>query len=261
MRISRNTVLLGTVALAAVLATPSYAQEEESAGYLTNLGQIIFGAGAEKVAIDVPQAVTVIDEDEIEKESPDTIGDIVKNVPGVTTVGSESFFGESLNIRGIGAGGSADEPKIVMTIDGVGKYYEQYRMGSMFTDPSFFKRVEVLRGPASSTLYGAGAIAGVVAMETKDASDFIKDPDDTFSFFQKLEYKTNGSGKSSTSVMAFRRLKISSSWRAITIKTAPSLKMATASLFRVPKERWKPLSPRGHTPLAMRWSIRWKPRI
>ena len=204
MRRSRHTILLGTVALATVLATPTYAQQEEGAGFLTHLGQIILGIGADKVAIDAPQAVTVIDEEEIEKEAPETIGDIVENVPGVTTVGSESFFGESLNIRGIGGGASADEPKIIMTIDGVKKYFEKYRMGSMFTDPVFFKRVEVLRGPSSSTLHGAGAIDGVVASETKDAADFIKEDGDPFAFFQKLEYKTNGGLWSSTSVVAFR---------------------------------------------------------
>lgn len=204
MGISHKTRLFGTVAAAAMLANPAFAQQEVGAGAQTYLGQVVFGAGAEKVAIDVPQAVSVLDEETIEQEAPETVGDVIENVPGVTTVGSESFFGESLNIRGIGQGASADEPKIVMTIDGVGKYYEQYRMGSMFTDPVFFKRIEVLRGPASSTLHGSGAIGGVVAMETKDAADFIEDDQDSFAFFQKLEYKSNGKGKLSTSVLAFR---------------------------------------------------------
>lgn len=41
-------------------------------------------------------------------------------------------------------------------------------------------------------------------METKDAADFIKDDGDSFAFFQKLEYKSNGNGKMSTSILAFR---------------------------------------------------------
>ncbi|MBI1494655.1 TonB-dependent receptor domain-containing protein [Halocynthiibacter styelae] len=204
---SQKRRLLATTTLAglmvATLAAPVMAQETpEEPGFFTMLGRLVFGAGSERVAIDVPQSVTVLNEEDIEEAELGTIGDVLQRAPGVTTVGSESPFGESLNIRGIGSGTSSDEPKIIVNIDGVGKYYEQYRMGSLFTDPGFFKSVEVLRGPSSSTLYGSGAIAGVIALETKDAADFLEGDDD-FAIRQRLQYGSNGGQAESSTFFAY----------------------------------------------------------
>ncbi|MEM9969746.1 MAG: TonB-dependent receptor [Pseudomonadota bacterium] len=199
---SNKTRLLITTALTVGLAAPAAAQEVEGEGFFTALGRIVFGAGAPKVAIDVPQSVTAIEEEDFDRAQPRTLGDVVSAAPGISTVGSESPFGETFNIRGIGTGTSADEPRIITLIDGVKKYYESYRQGSLFTDPAFFKSVEVLRGPGSSTLYGAGAVGGVISTETKDAADFLVG-DDTFAVDQTLEYRSNGDGVKSTTFLAF----------------------------------------------------------
>jgi hemoglobin/transferrin/lactoferrin receptor protein len=201
-RATSRSSLLSCTALTLILAAPLHAQETTS-DPTTFLGRLVFGAGSERVAIDVPQAVTALEEDDIDQAQADTLGDVIERVPGVSLVGSESPFGESFNIRGIGGGASADEPRIVMSIDGVSKYYEQYRVGSLFTDPEFFRRVEILRGPSSSTLYGSGAIAGVIAMETRSADDFLEDGDD-FAFRQRLQFSSNGNGLLSTSFLAWR---------------------------------------------------------
>ncbi len=197
---SRRQILLTSVAMLAALSVPATAQDVDET--FTPLGRIVVGAGVEKVAIDAPQSISVLEEDDIAEVQPGTIGDVLERSPGVSTVGSESRFGESLNIRGIGGGTSADEPRIVTLIDGVKKYYESYRQGSLFTDPEFFKTVEILRGPGSSTLYGAGALAGVVSLDTKDASDFLE-PGDPFALDQKLEYRSNGEDVESATFLAF----------------------------------------------------------
>ena len=200
IRQSKKHVLMTSVAMVAALSVPALAQD--AAETVTPLGRIVVGSGVEKVAIDAPQSISVLNEEDIAVVQPGTIGDVLERSPGISTVGSESRFGESLNIRGIGGGTSADEPRIVTVIDGVKKYYESYRQGSLFTDPEFFKSVEILRGPGSSTLYGAGALAGVVSLETKDASDFLE-PGDPFGVDQKLEYRSNGEGFESATFLAF----------------------------------------------------------
>ncbi|MEM9047185.1 MAG: TonB-dependent receptor [Pseudomonadota bacterium] len=189
----------GLAAMGVFAATAGAAQEA------TRLDRIVVSAGEEKVAIETPQAVTVIEREDIEILQPDTIGDAIETAPGVTTVGADRVLGESLNIRGIGTAASSDEPRIIFNVDGVTRFYEQYRLGSYFTDPELFKRVEILRGPASSTLYGSGAIAGVVALETRDPADFIP-PDRDWALRPKvgITFNENDTGFLVSGIAAYR---------------------------------------------------------
>lgn len=198
--------LLAGVALAAIAsAQAAQAQDvDTNTSFMTLLERIVVGIGKAKVAIDTPQAVTVVDQKDIDDKQAGSIGDVLEDVPGVTMVGSERVLGESFNIRGIGAAEtSGDEARIILTVDGARKFYEQYRMGSFFSDPELYKAVEVLRGPASSTLYGAGAMGGVINFTTKDASDFIKDGM-TGAVRVKGSYTSNGNGTLVSGILAQR---------------------------------------------------------
>ena len=180
-----NMIKAVLLSSAAMLAMPAVAQaqtsevEDASAMDSTQLAldRLVISAGAEKVAIDTPQAVTALDQDDIDQIQATTIGDMLEGIPGVSIQGGASALGQGFNIRGLGTGLADSDSRILMTVDGVTKFFEQYRMGAFFSEPELYKRVEVLRGPASSTLYGAGALAGVVNFTTKDASDFLKDGD------------------------------------------------------------------------------------
>lgn len=187
--------LLVSVAALALVANPAAAQEEQG-GVLYTLGRIILGAGVAKVATDTPQAVSVISQEELDRDQPETIGDLFKNIPGVQSAGSSvRGLGQAFNIRGIGnTEQTASEARIIVSVDGAPKFFEQYRMGSFFGDFDLYRRVEVLRGPASSTLYGSGAIGGAVNFTTKDASDFLAEGETTALRF-KTGFDTNGSGK------------------------------------------------------------------
>jgi len=202
-----HTRLLGGVALWALANNSGAIAQDipeapaETPKAVSLLQQIVVSAGIPKVAIDTPQAVTVLDQDAIDAQQPRTIGDIFSEVPGVTPIGSNSVLGESINIRGIGEALSGDETRIIIQVDGVNKFYEQYRMGSFFSDPELYKQVEVLRGPASSTLYGSGAMGGVVTCTTKDASDFLT-PGDTFGGRLKTTWDSNGNGWLGSAIVA-----------------------------------------------------------
>jgi len=210
--VGRKRALLGGVALGVVVMMQAASAQEatqqtneaEKKGRVTLLQRLIFGAGVQKVAIDTPQSVTVIDQEEIDRDQAETIGDVFDSTPGVTMIGSDRLLGESFNIRGIGqAETSGDESKIIINVDGVKKFYEQYRMGSFFSDTELYKRVEVLRGPASSTLYGSGALGGVINFTTKDAYDFIKDGM-TGAARIKSSYYSNGDGTLVSPLLAHR---------------------------------------------------------
>lgn len=204
-------VLLCGAALSAVLSANAQAQESGSQTTanqkqprVTLLQRLVVGAGQEKVAIDTPQAVTVVEQEDIDREQAQTIGELLETIPGVNISGSDRLLGQSINIRGIGGpetGG--DEGRIIVNIDGASKFYEQYRMGGLFTETELFKRVEVLRGPASSTLYGAGALGGVVNFTTKDASDFLS-PGQKAALRLKGSYDSNPGGLLGSAILATR---------------------------------------------------------
>ncbi|MEM7303282.1 MAG: TonB-dependent receptor [Pseudomonadota bacterium] len=188
--------------LALVVGTQVYAQEDNTQGS-TRLQRIVKGAGEHKVAVDTPQAVTVANQTDLEEAQPTTSGDVFKQIPGANTSGSERVLGESFNIRGIGPGeDQADEGRVIVSVDGVDKNYQQYRLGGFFSDPELFKRVEVLRGPASSTLYGSGALAGIVQFTTKDAVDFLDDGEKV-ALRLKSTFDSNSSGLLGSAILAW----------------------------------------------------------
>ncbi|MFN3722122.1 MAG: TonB-dependent receptor domain-containing protein [Paracoccaceae bacterium] len=198
--------LLTTAAVIATATTaiPTPATAQDRAGAGTFLGRLIFGAGQQKVAIDTPQAVTVVDQNDIDREQPATVGQVLRNVPGVQAAGADRPLGTAFNIRGIGTTEqTASEARIIVNVDGVPKFYEQYRLGSFFTDPELYRRVEVLRGPGSAVLYGSGAIGGTVNFETKDAGDFIPEGK-TGAARVKLGYESNGDALMGSAILALR---------------------------------------------------------
>lgn len=201
--LGRKSALLSATVLTSFVivgAEQALAQEDEAG---TALGRIVLGTGGDGgVAIDTPQAVTVVTQEEIDREQATTVGALFDMVPGVQPIGSGRVGGESFNIRGIGTLGNADESRIIVTVDGATKFYEQYRLGSFFSDPALYRRVEVLRGPASSTLYGAGALGGVINFETKDASDFLVDMNQALR--TRLSYGSNADEVAASLIFATR---------------------------------------------------------
>ena len=195
-----RAALLAGAAMA--LPAAALAQDNDGASRLS-LGRVIVSAGAEKVAIDTPQAVTSLDQDDLDDTQASTIGDLLEGIPGFSIQGGVSALGQGFNIRGLGTGLADSDSRILMQVDGVTKFFEQYRMGGFFSEPELYKRVEVLRGPASSTLYGAGALAGVVNFTTKDASDFLSG-DDRFGARVKGGYETNADARFGSVILAAR---------------------------------------------------------
>jgi hemoglobin/transferrin/lactoferrin receptor protein len=201
---SRRHFTASVTATALLAALPTHGAAQDTAtlpldeGY-TMLGRLVFGWGTEKVAIDTPQAVSVIEQQDLDEKQPRTLAELFTGVPGVQSAGASArALGQAFNIRGIGnAEQTGSQNRIIVTVDGAVKFFEQYRTGSFFGDPELYKRVEVLRGPASSTLYGSGAIGGVVNFTTKDATDFIPEGQ-TGAVKLKGAYDSNGNGRMGT---------------------------------------------------------------
>ncbi len=113
----------------------------------------------------------MVNAERIKEIQPSSIGDVLQGVPGVTVDGGPRRSGQVPAIRGF-----TDED-VLLLVDGVRQSFVSGHDGRLFVDPSLLKQVDVVRGPVSS-LYGSGALGGVIALTTVDAKDFL-DPGET----------------------------------------------------------------------------------
>ena len=117
---------------------------------------------------DYPGQVSVINREEIDLFAPSSIADTLRDVPGVEFSGGPRRTGETPSIRGRGG------ENVLILLDGARQSFISAHDGRFFLDPDLIKTAEVVKGPASS-LYGSGAVGGVLAFETIDAADLLKD--------------------------------------------------------------------------------------
>ncbi|WP_313494761.1 TonB-dependent hemoglobin/transferrin/lactoferrin family receptor [Stenotrophomonas sp.] len=132
----------------------------------------------ERAISDVAATVDVIDREQLDKQLANDIADLVRYEPGVSVTRSATRFGlGGFRIRGL------DANRVLIQTDGIAMP-KSFNIGSFansnrnFTDLETLKRVEIVRGPASS-LYGSDALGGVVAFVTKDPADYLKDGKDS----------------------------------------------------------------------------------
>jgi len=116
---------------------------------------------------EVPSSVSVVQGAELERLQAQSVDDVLRDLPNVTTVGGPRGQAELPQIRGFGA------DRILFRVDGARQNFTSGHKGRIFLDPALLKRVEVVRGP-SSALHGNGGIGGVVSFETRDAADMLR---------------------------------------------------------------------------------------
>lgn len=145
---------------------------------------IVTGARTAQSAHESPLPIGVIDRAEIERRQARGVEDLLRGMPGVTTSGGPRPEAVNPNVRGLGDG------RVVVRLDGARQNLNISHRGQTFLDPMLIERVEVLRGPAS-TLYGSGAIGGVVNFHTLDADGFLGKGDD-FGGVVRAGFQNNG---------------------------------------------------------------------
>ena len=119
---------------------------------------------------------------------PTSAADILRLIPNVTTQSDGSDPGIGVNIRGL-----QDYGRVNVLVDGARQNFAREGHGAngqFYFDPEMMKSVDVTRGP-TSTIYGSGAIGGVVSFTTLDAGDVLKD-DATFGEKIRGVWETNG---------------------------------------------------------------------
>ncbi|KGK11894.1 TonB-dependent hemoglobin/transferrin/lactoferrin family receptor [Vibrio navarrensis] len=141
--------------------------------------EIVVSATRTNQTIDsVAASVAVVTEEQLEENMTKNVSDVFEYVPGVTVNSSQRQGVQNINIRGM------EGKRVKIIVDGAsqpgvfsGGPYEFINSSAVTVEPDMLKSVEVVKGAASS-LHGSDAIGGVVAFETKDPKDFLKDGKD-----------------------------------------------------------------------------------
>lgn len=146
---------------------------------------IIWGPARDARALgETAAGVGLVDRDEIARRQPATYEDLLGDLPGVTIGGGPRGVAQEPNIRGF------TDDQIVIRVDGARQNFDLAHRGRFFADPDSLKQVEVVRGGAS-TLYGSGALGGVILLDTIDAADLVG-PDEVWGGRAKLGFNSQG---------------------------------------------------------------------
>ncbi|MEX4185987.1 TonB-dependent hemoglobin/transferrin/lactoferrin family receptor [Haemophilus influenzae] len=119
----------------------------------------------------------------------------LEDIPNVDIRGGSRSIAQKPNIRGL------SDNRVVQVIDGVRQNFDLAHRGSYFLPMSLIQEIEVIKGPSSS-LWGSGALGGVVAMRTPNALDLLKN-NDKFGVKIRQGYQTaNNLSETDASVFA-----------------------------------------------------------
>ena len=156
----------------------------------------------ERALGDVPNTVDIIDREQLDDRLIRNIKDLARYEPGVSV---SSGFGRFTSASGFRIRG-LDGNRVLIQTDGI-TVSDNFSFGSYLNtnrnqvDLDTLKRVEIVRGPASS-LYGSDALGGVVAYVTKDPSDYLEEGKDAYFGF-KLGYEGESKGLFGSATSAF----------------------------------------------------------
>ncbi|MEH6357845.1 MAG: TonB-dependent hemoglobin/transferrin/lactoferrin family receptor [Pseudomonadales bacterium] len=188
---------IAILAASSMLSMPSLAATENDDGNARQLKKVIVSATRMEADIDdVARSIAVVEKDEIETIQAKSAAEILRYQPNVTIAGGPRSGQQSINIRGL-----SDE-KVLQVVDGVRQGFDSGHRPGYFLDPELLKSIEVVKGPVSS-LWGSGAIGGVVSQQTIDAADLLK-PNQNFGGFIKTGHNNNNDQSTTSSALAGR---------------------------------------------------------
>jgi hemoglobin/transferrin/lactoferrin receptor protein len=164
-------------------------------------GVVVTSTKTAESAIDALSGSSSVGKEQIDEQfQPNSIAELLKTLPGVGTQQNNRDPGVAVNIRGL-----QDFGRVNVLIDGARQNFQRSghaANGVFYIEPEMVKQVEVTRGPAS-TVYGSGAIGGVVAFELLDADDILR-PGETVALRSKGRFESNGDGLFGSETAAVR---------------------------------------------------------
>ncbi len=171
------TLALGTplLSLAAVAEQVKTAEFDEVLVSATRI--------QEKVS-ESSRSAAVVGEEQLAEKQGNSVAEVLKTEANINIANGPRASAQQVEIRGLSG------QRVLQTIDGARQNASAGHRGTFFMDPELLSSVEVVRGPASS-LWGSGAIGGVVSQNTKSAREML-DEGQSFGGYLKQGYETNG---------------------------------------------------------------------
>lgn len=186
MRSSKPWILMAS--LASVLP---YARAAEPTGDdlpIINMDTVVVTATqTEEDAFKTAKSIDKVDQEQLDIQQPESAAESVKELTNVNVSQGPRQLSQQVNIRGLSG------KEVLQVLDNARQNFQNGHQGSFFIEPELLKEIEVLRGPGSS-LWGSGAIGGVVNMTTVDPSDLLKDD-------QEMGVKVKGGTGSADNLM------------------------------------------------------------
>lgn len=155
-------------------------------------GIVVTSTKTSEPAIDALSGTSSIGKEQLDQQfQADRVSTILNTIPGVSTAETGQDTAQSINIRGL-----QDFGRVNVLIEGMRQNFQRSghnANGAFYIEPEMLKSVDITRGP-TSTIYGSGAIGGVVAFQLLDADDILK-PGEFAAKRTRTSYATNGNGK------------------------------------------------------------------
>lgn len=182
--------LIASAISTALFVTPSYGDDKVDDTVNTDFEVIVVsGSKTEKPLKDVAGSISVITEEDLEKQLVNDMSQLFKYDPSVQVTGNTGSA-QNFIVRGMGG------DRVLMIKDGM-RMNEGYGanglndiVGRGFIETDTLKQVEVAKG-ASSSLYGSDALGGIIVFTTKNASDYLEEGE-TFAGNVKVGYTDDG---------------------------------------------------------------------
>ena len=136
---------------------------------------VVKGQRIEQKLSDVSGSITVITQEDLDRQVATELTDVFKNEPGVSVTGSAGRP-QNIIIRGMGGNRVLIIKDGVRVSDGFGADDLNDKVGRFSFDLDDVKQIEVAKG-AGSSLHGSDAIGGTIVISTKQPEDYLQGQD------------------------------------------------------------------------------------
>lgn len=154
-------------------------------------GIVVTSTKTSETAVDALSGSSALTKTQLDEQfQADRASQFLRAIPGVTTAESARDTAQSVNIRGL-----QDFGRVNVLIEGARQNFQRsghIANGVYYLEPEMLKGVDITRGP-TATIYGSGAIGGVVAFNLLDADDILRD-NEKAAVRSRTRYSSNGDG-------------------------------------------------------------------